>query len=102
MKGIVPEEPREGGITLREATERYFRRIKGKKISFGAIIPTEDIHNMAKKMARSVRFGGALLSGYTERLDHENEEQFAAYTASFIIHIHISVCINRYIHPEHN
>ncbi len=81
MNGIVSPEPCEEGITLREATGRYFERIEGQKISFGAIIPTKDIHTMAKKMAASVRFGNAKLSGFTERIDLEAEEQFAAYTA---------------------
>ncbi|MBE6600529.1 MAG: DUF2974 domain-containing protein [Ruminococcaceae bacterium] len=83
MKGIVPSEPGEKGITLREATEKYFERIDGQKISFGAVIPTNEIHTMAKKMAASVRFGSAMLSGFTDKIDLEAEEQFAAYTAKF-------------------
>lgn len=81
LGGIVSSEPCHEGITLREATEIYFDKIKDKKVSYGAIIPTEDIHTMAKKMAESVRFGSIVLSGYTERLDLEQQEQFAAYTA---------------------
>ena len=81
MNGIVSDTPCADGITLHDATEKYFKRIEGQKVSFGAIIPTNDIHTMAKKMAASVRFGGIVLSGYTDRIDIENEEQFAAYTA---------------------
>ena len=81
LKDIVSSEPSHEGITLREATEVYFERIKDQKISYGAIIPTEDIHNMARKMAESVRFGSIVLSGYTERLDLEQQEQFAAFVS---------------------
>ncbi len=81
LAGIVSSVPDSEGITLREATEIYFDKIKDQKVSYGAIIPTADIHDMAKKMAESVRFGGIILSGYTERLDLERQEQFAAYTA---------------------
>ena len=81
LKGIVSPEPCSVGISLREAVEIYFDKIKDEKISYGAIIPTADIHTMAKKMAESVRFGSIILSGYTERLDLEQQEQFAAYTA---------------------
>ncbi len=81
MRGIVSDTPGVDGITLRDATEKYFERIEDEKFSFGAIIPTKDIHTMAKKMAASVRFGGAVLSGFTDRIDLEAEEQFAGYTA---------------------
>ena len=81
MHHIVSEVPGKDPITLREATRTYMRNIRGQKISYGAIIPTEDIHKMARKMAASTRFGNILLSGYVDRIDHEKQEQFAAYTA---------------------
>ena len=81
MKDIVSGVPGKKEITLREATVRYLRKIKGEKISYGAIIPTQDIHRMARKMASSVRFGSILLSGYVDRIDRNKQEQFAAYTA---------------------
>ena len=81
MRGIVSDIPGEEPITLREATKIYLKKIKGQKTSYGAIIPTEDIHRMARKMATSARFGNVLLSGYVDRVDREKQEQFAAYTA---------------------
>ena len=81
MQDIVSGVPGKKEITMREATVRYLRKIKGEKISYGAIIPTQDIHRMARKMASSVRFGSILLSGYVDRIDRNKQEQFAAYTA---------------------
>lgn len=81
MRGIVSDIPGDEPITLHEATRVYLKKIRGQKISYGAIIPTEDIHRMARKMATSVRFGNILLSGFVDRIDLEKQEQFAAYTA---------------------
>ncbi len=81
LRDIVSDTPGKDCITLRDAANIYFDRIKDQKISYGAVIPTKEIHEMARKMAASVRFGGILLSGYVDKLDLEKQEQFAAYTS---------------------
>jgi len=81
FKGIVPSDPMEGSITLRDAVELCFDRTADAPPYYGAIMPNKDIHQMARLMARSTRFGNVRVTGYINEINQETEAQFATYTA---------------------
>lgn len=81
MEGIIPEAVGRDEITFSDAAEAYFEKRNDIKKSYGAIISGEDIRKMITLMAKSPRFRDAQLSGYVNRLNYEEQEQFAAFTA---------------------
>ena len=77
--GIVP--PAGGhGVPLREAAEAFFAKYSADEpIEMGLLVP-DAIPDMLQKMASSLRFGDMVLSCFTDWLDVEAGEQFAALT----------------------
>jgi len=81
FEGIVPSDPENGDILLRDAVHLCFEREADAPPYYGAIMPNKDIHRMARLMARSNRFGHASVTGYINEVNTETEAQFSAYTA---------------------
>lgn len=81
LEGVIPEAVGGEGVAFSDAIGIYFDGRNDIKKSYGAIIPGEDIRKMVTLMAKSRRFRDAKLSGYINRLDYEEQEQFAAFTA---------------------
>ena len=80
FRGIVPGIGEGESVTLRQAAEAVFSRHPVvEKIDMGILIPKE-IPEMLRKMAISTRFRDMRLSCFTDRLDKEQAEQFAALT----------------------
>lgn len=75
---IVPAPGEAGGVTLRQAMER-FDRMPEKSRRFGVIIPNDTLE-LAHAAAESVRFGDAELFTFQNTIDEEREMQFAAVT----------------------
>jgi len=75
--GLVPSAGVRSGVRLRDASAGYFARNAGKVIEMGVLVP-DRIPAMLCAMAGSVRFGDMMLSSFEERLDTDNEQQFAA------------------------
>ncbi len=73
FSGIVSSDMREC-VTLKEASRLFFK--EGQK-PLGAVLP-EDITSLLKTAASSERFKDVKLSGFIDRVDDENEEQFSA------------------------
>jgi len=78
---IVPSDPADGDILLRDAVHMCFERTADAPPYYGAIMPNKDIHRMAKLMAKSNRFGHVRVTGYINEINEETEAQFSTYTA---------------------
>lgn len=72
--GIVPESMTER-ISLAQAAEGYFARPEAARKS-----RVEEDQTLLRELAKSRRFAGVLLCGYTNRLDFAAEKQFSAMT----------------------
>jgi len=81
FEGIVPNDPAEGDILLRDAVHLCFERTSDAPPYYGVIMPNKDIHRMARLMARSNRFGHVKITGYINEINTETEAQFSTYTA---------------------
>ncbi len=79
FEGIVPSDPAEPTITLREAARAYLRQHKGEIVYLGKIMPPEIISLMVKA-AKSRRFSSVKMLGYTNQIDHDTQLQFSAVT----------------------
>ncbi len=80
FRGIVPPPGEGGSVPLRRAAEAYFSRFPaGEKIDMGVLVP-DAIPEMLRKMAISNRFRDMGLGCFSDRLDRERAEQFAALT----------------------
>ncbi|MCI2057983.1 MAG: DUF2974 domain-containing protein [Oscillibacter sp.] len=82
FSGIVPEPGAGAGVELRQAAEAFFRaRADAEgRVDMGVLVPAA-IPVMLEKMAASRRFGEMRLSCFTDQLDQEKSEQFAALSA---------------------
>ena len=77
FRGIVPAFTGVS-VSLREAAESYFARFpRGEKIDMGVLVP-EAIPEMLRKMADAPRFADMRLGCYTDHLNVQRGEQFAA------------------------
>ena len=79
LDGIVPSDPRNGYISLRDAAELYYNDGKRDVAPVSVIIPS-DTYVLFKKIAESVRFGGIKLTAFVSHRDAANETQFAGLT----------------------
>ncbi len=79
FEGIVPSDPQEKPITLREAARQYLRQHKGEIPYLGKILPPEVVSLMAKA-AKSRRFASVKMLGYTNQVDDVSQLQFSAVT----------------------
>lgn len=79
FEGLVPPPEIGRGVRLRDAAQAYFARNEGKEIDMGVLVP-DRIPAMLCAMASSRRFGDLLVNAFSERIDHELEQQFAAVT----------------------
>lgn len=82
FKDIIPSSISET-ITLREAIGLEFALHENGKPYYGAILPNEDMHRMAKLMSRSNRFSKVKFTGYVNEICEDAEEQFTACTSIF-------------------
>ena len=67
LDGIVPDDPRRGSVTLREAAAEYF-------------FTHPDILTLFRRMAKTPRFRDLRLTGYVNTVCEEREMQFSALT----------------------
>lgn len=81
FEDIIPKDPKDGDIILKDAVGKCLARHGGEKPYYGALMPSADIEKMAKLMAKSTRFGKARLTGYVKEISIEKEQQFSAFTA---------------------
>lgn len=80
FEGIVPRRNGES-MPLRQAAEAFFDRFpEGETIDMGLLVP-KPIPDMLRRMAASRRFGDIKLNCFTDFLDADRSEQFAALTA---------------------
>lgn len=79
LSGIVPSDPQDGHISLRDAAEMYFADKKRETEPVSVIIPS-DTYVLFRKMAESNRFGNMKLTALVSHIDAEREKQFAAIT----------------------
>ena len=78
--GIVPGIGQGGSVRLADAAEEFFARVPvGKSVDMGVLVP-DAILDMLRKMAASKRFRDMRLNCFTDWLDTEKAEQFAALT----------------------
>lgn len=78
FSGIVPGPGMGESVPLYAAAEEFFARIpEGKPIHMGVLVP-DAIPGMLRKMAAAPRFRNMGLNGFSEHLDVEKGEQFAA------------------------
>jgi hypothetical protein len=76
--GIVPAPGAGESVELRAAADTFFSRFpEGEKIDMGVLVP-DAIPDMLRKMAVSRRFGPMKLNCFTDWLDVDKGEQFAA------------------------
>lgn len=73
FSGVVPSDMKKC-VTLFEVAKLFFEQ--GEK-SLGAVLP-EDITTLLREAASARRFENIRLSGFADRIDNENEEQFSA------------------------
>lgn len=80
FQGIVPGPGEGESVPLRTAAEAFFAHVpEGKPIDMGVLVPAA-IPEMLRKMASSRRFGDMELNCFTDHLDMDRGEQFAALT----------------------
>ena len=77
--GIVPGFEETGFVRLADAAEKFFQAHDPKEIEMGVLVPN-DIVTLLKKMAEAPRFKDLNLTKYINKIDYENEQQFAALT----------------------
>lgn len=77
--GIVPSEPTDVPISLRNAARQYLRRHRGSAPYLGKILPSEIVTLLAKA-ARSKRFSRVGMLGYVNHIDRAVQVQFCAVT----------------------
>lgn len=77
FNGIVPAPGKGGGIPLHQAADAYFAKTAGKPIDMGVLVP-DQIPDMLRRMANAPRFRDMQLIGFTDHLNVERAEQFAA------------------------
>ena len=78
--GIVPGIGEGSGVRLADAAEMFFARIPaGETVDMGVLVP-DAILDMLRKMASCSRFCDMRLNCFTDWLDTEKAEQFAALT----------------------
>ena len=77
--GIVPGFEETGFVRLADAAEKFFQAHDPKEIEMGVLVPN-DIVTLLKKMAEAPRFTDLNLTKYINKIDYENEQQFAALT----------------------
>lgn len=77
--GIVPGFEETGFVRLADAAEKFFQAHDPKEIEMGVLVPN-DIVALLKKMAEAPRFKDLNLTKYINKIDYENEQQFAALT----------------------
>ena len=78
--GIIPPPGEAGSVPLKQAAEAFFAKFSADEpIEMGVLVP-DAIPDMLRKMAGSARFGDMRLSSFTDWLDVEAGEQFAALT----------------------
>lgn len=91
LKGIVQEEVSKDGITLEEAATCFFESEDVAERSDMGILFGENVVNLFKIMAASIRYKKLELCGFVEHFDTVHEKQFAAITvllgdgSSFIV-----------------
>lgn len=77
--GIVPGAEEDASVSLQEANEAYWRRHSGEESqrerTFFYLAPT-----LLKKVAAAPRYAGMRLSGYTNTVSAEENEQMSAVT----------------------
>lgn len=79
FEGIVPGFNETGFVRLAYAAEKYFQAHDPEEIEMGVLVPN-DIVTLLKKMAEAPRFKDLNLTKYINKIDYENEQQFAALT----------------------
>lgn len=80
FQGIVPSDPNEPGVTLREAAKDFFFTYDDdEKYPLGLIIPKEII-TIFRRMADLPRYANLYLTGYVNEISEEREMQFSAVT----------------------
>ena len=77
MSDIVSSNVNQEPVPLHIAVTRFFEEKSQNKESLGLILPTA-ILDMAKLMAKSVRYKDLLLWGYVNQVDRTTEYQFSA------------------------
>ena len=78
FSNVVPSEPNNGGITLKEA-ERRLTELNRADQDLGLIVP-DQICEFMKHAASSKRFSEILLYSYVDKIDEELGMQFSAIT----------------------
>ncbi len=81
LEGIIPTDPENERITLREAIMLERAHHIDRPFYGGSLIPSADVQLMARMMARSVRFANVRVSGLVNEICVDKEAQFSAYTA---------------------
>ena len=80
LDGIVPADPKQGSVTLREAAAEYFFiHPDAETRPLGLILPA-DILTLFRRMAKTPRFRNLRLTGYVNTVCEEREMQFSALT----------------------
>lgn len=80
LDGIVPESPKQGRVTLRQAAMAYFFDYNPQKPRpLGLIVPAE-IHDLFRQMAHARRYRDLWLTGYVNEINEAREMQFSALT----------------------
>lgn len=80
LDGIVPQNPRDKGMTLRAAAAEYwFTHDTSATRPLGFILPA-DVLVLFRRMAKCARYKDLLLTGYQNRLCEQRDMQFAALT----------------------
>lgn len=80
FQGIVPSDPRERGITLRDAAKEFFFTYDDReKYPLGLVIPKEII-TVFRRLADTPRYADIYFTGYVNEISEEREMQFSAMT----------------------
>lgn len=80
FQGIVPSDPHDVGITLRDAAKEFFFSYNDdEKYPLGLIIPKEII-TVFRRLADTPRYADLYLTGYVNEICEERDMQFSAIT----------------------
>lgn len=79
FKDIAPGVDSDGSITLKEASEAFFKRHTDEEIE-AKVSSTRMAAFLMREMAKTKRFGRIRLFHYIDDIDHENQSQFCAVT----------------------
>lgn len=74
--GIVPQFGSEGAVSIREASEEYWKRHTEEEV-LAHVSMTKSAPFVMRKMAQTARFADSMLSGYVNDISDEEQSQFS-------------------------